>query len=106
MHIRVTLPQEGVGNDHLEVSERRVVNLVGDLGGRVRTTSTLNITPKLLDVSAQKVAHGELGRSIIGSLETKQVAETLVVEGVFCPKQPEVNVSSITGVTNIRPVDK
>ena len=52
MRIRVTLPQEGVGNDHLEVSESRVVNLVGDLGGRVRTTSTRDITLKLLDVSA------------------------------------------------------
>ena len=60
MRIRVTLPQEGVGNDHLKVSESRVVNLVGDLGGRVGTTSTRNITPKLLDVSAQEIAHGEL----------------------------------------------
>jgi hypothetical protein len=36
------------------------MDLVRDLGGRVRATSTCNVTLKLLNVSAQEIAHGEL----------------------------------------------
>ena len=69
MDINISLSKEIMGKDHLEISESWVMDNVGQLGGRIRASSTCNITQELIDILTHKVTHRQLKYGIRGSLE-------------------------------------
>lgn len=89
----MTPPKEGMAQDHLKVSEGRVVDFLRQLGGWIKATSVSDITPKFVIVLVHIVTQRKLRNNIMASLKTQLVAELIQVEDIFSAKQPKIDVS-------------
>ena len=70
MVISVTLSKESMGYNHLEVSEKWVVDFVGQLSKWARAPSTCDITPKFIYLIPYKKDYRESRHNIKATLKT------------------------------------